>query len=119
MPSCGSAIAVKRLVWKPSAVAVAIVEVDDLAQEQRVIAAVVVPPWAALEVREDAGQPRNQCTVDPHRGAAARARELPGDRLLLGAQDVDAERAALQRVVRARTPRHADEHERRLHRDRR
>src|SRR5205823_12578282 len=78
--------------------AIAVLEVDDLAQEQRVIASVVVPPGSAFEVRQNAGQPRNPCTVNPHRRALSRTCELSRDRLLLGAEDIDAERAALQNI---------------------
>ena len=63
------------------------------------IASVVVPPGSAFEVGQNAGQPGNRCTVNPHRRALAGARELSRERLLLGAEDVDAERAALQHIM--------------------
>src|SRR5205823_14118051 len=79
--------------------AIAVLEVHDLAKKQRVIASVVVPPGSAFEVRQNAGQPRNPRTVNPHRRALSRPRELPRERLLLGAEDVDAEPAALQHIM--------------------
>src|SRR5688500_14371836 len=83
-------------------VPVAAVEPVSLPVYRRVVAAVVAAPRPALHLRErprDTGRALALEPVDVDRGPTGEAHR---DRLLLGAEDVDRERPALQRVVRPR-----------------
>lgn len=100
---------------------VAVVVLRDLADEKRVVTAVIFAPWAALEVGQRTGQTWGRLALYPvHRRIAtwSRAGESPCHGLLFGAQDVDAERSPTEQIVCAGSPRDANQDEWRIDRDR-
>ena len=115
MPSWLSGMVVKAAVGEGQGVAVAVVEVRHLAQVERVVTAVVRGPGLALEVGQDAGQPRRRPAFDPHRLRARPAGEMHGQLPLFGAQDVDGERPAGEFIVGLGAAGDADQDQRRLH----
>src|SRR5215470_9214398 len=99
-------------------VAVAMTEVGDQAEVERVVSAVVLTPRLAGQPGERAGQPGCDRMVKPHGLPGRAARESPGGRLLLGAEHVDTEGPAGELAVRTRGPGDADQDQRRVEGDR-